>query len=230
MGKSGSASKLLPLRWAAGLAALTLLAGGCCTPRGEPTTTKSKSVAPAAPAVAADYTAVFSDELDLQVGNCPDCPKHVTVRPDGRISLANYGEVFAEGRTAIEIGQMVACATGARPENVHCQVTPARGRVVHVLGPGVSKPQTVTYTGPERVADVLKRAGNVAVDADQTNVTVVRRNVARGKPTETFPVNLTAIRHGDQRTNIVLEPNDEIHIPEGHGVLLASFLPDVRKP
>lgn len=230
MSKSGQASKSLPLRWAAGLAALTLFAGGCCTPRGEPATNKSKTVAPATPPVAADYAVVFSDELDLEVGRCPDCPRHVTVRPDGRISLGQYGEVFAEGRTANEIGQMVACATGARPENVRCQVMPARGRVVHILGPGVSKPQPVTYTGPEHVADVLKRAGNLAVDADQTNVTVVRRNVARGKPTETFPVNLTAIRHGDQRTNIVLEPNDEIHIPEGHGVMLASFLPDVRKP
>ena len=55
------------------------------------------------------------------------------------------------------------------------------------------------------------------------DVRVVRRNVARGSATETFRVDLAAVRRGDGRTDVVLQPNDEVHVTEDTGVRLAAF-------
>jgi hypothetical protein len=55
-------------------------------------------------------------------------------------------------------------------------------------------------------------------------VRVVRRNVARGAAAETFRVDVSAIRKGDARTDVVLRPNDEVQVVEESGVRLASFL------
>jgi polysaccharide export outer membrane protein len=213
------------------LAWLVLFAAGCCTPRHEATTSTAK-VPPADPVapIAADYAVVFPDILEIHVEHCPDFPARAQVNPDGRIDLGTYGEVFAEGCTVADVRQRIAVAGHVAVEDVHCQVAIACSRNIHILGPGISRPRAVHYTGREQVAELLHRAGGLPPDADPTKIYVVRRNVARGKPSEIFPVDLTAIRHGDQRTNIVLEPNDEIHVAEGHSVMLASFLPDVRLP
>lgn len=222
------ASNLAP---AVCLAWLALVTAGCCTPRHEPAIKTSKKLpAVATPAVTEDYAVVFPDELDLKILGCRDCPERVRVKPDGRIDLGSFGEVFAEGSTVAELRERIAAATKVPEENVGCRVASARSRVVHILGPGAIRPRALAYAGTEHVADFMRRSGGLAPDADLTHVNVVRRNVARGMPAETFPVDLTAIRHGDQRTNLILEPNDEIHVAEGHGVMLASFRQEARRP
>jgi len=206
---------------AAGLAALVCLAG-CCTPRPEP---PAPPAAPT-PAVSPDYAVVFPDVLELDVAGRPECTGPRLVYPDGRINLGSHGMVFAEGCTAAELTRRVADAAGVPPQQVSCRVAAARSRSVFLVGPGADHPRAIPYSGPERVTDFVRRAGGLAVGADPSDVRVVRRNVARGAPTETFRVDLSAVRRGDGRTDVVLEPNDEVHVSADHGVRLTAFLPD----
>ncbi|MBO0700262.1 MAG: hypothetical protein J2P46_17820, partial [Zavarzinella sp.] len=68
--------------------------------------------------------------------------------------------------------------------------------------------------------------GGLGPGAEPADVRVVRRNVARGAPTETFRLDPAAVRRGDDRTNVVLEPNDEVRVSADHGIRLAAFLPE----
>jgi polysaccharide export outer membrane protein len=179
-----------------------------------------------AASVSPDYAVVFPDVLELDVAGRPECSGPRLVYPDGRINLGSHGMVFAEGCTATELARRVADAAGVAPQQVSCRVAAARSRSVFLVGPGADHPRAVPYAGPERVTDFVRRAGGLAAGADASDVRVVRRNVARGAPTETFRVDLSAVRHGDGRTDVVLEPNDEVHVSADHGVRLAAFLPE----
>jgi len=58
----------------------------------------------------------------------------------------------------------------------------------------------------------------------EPDVRVIRRNVARGAAIETFRVDVAAVRRGDTRTDVVLQPNDEVHIVDDSVVRLAGFV------
>jgi protein involved in polysaccharide export with SLBB domain len=213
-------------RFVAGLAALVCLAG-CQTPRADPSVANpATSPVVQAAAVSPDYAVVFPDILELDVAGRPECSGGRLVYPDGRIDLGPFGMVFAEGATAAELTRRVAEAAGVPAQHVSCRVAAARSRSVFLLGQGAEHPRAVPYSGPERVSDLLRRAAALPVGAEPADVRVVRRNVARGAPTETFRVDLAAIRRGDDRTNVVLEPNDEVHVSSDHGVRVATFLPE----
>ena len=154
------------------------------------------AVANAVPVASPDYPVVFPDVLELNVAGKPECSGRRLVYPDGRIDLGPHGAVFAEGCTAAEITRRVAAAAGVSAQDVRCQVAQARSRFVYVLGPGADRPRAVPYAGPEGVSDLLARAGGVSPGSHLADVRVVRRNVARGLPTETFHVDLAAVKKG----------------------------------
>ena len=212
-------SKPLRLAAAAGLVALA----GCQSFRLLPVPPKPPDppAADAAP-VAPDYPVCFPDVLDVEVGGRPDCSGPHLVYPDGRLDLGKAGEVFAEGCTADELTRRIADAAGVPAQQVRCRVAAARSRVVYVVGSGTRHPQAVPYRGAERATDLLKRTGSMTVGAEP-DVRVVRRNVARGTAAETFRVDVAAVRRGDSRTDVVLQPNDEVHVVED--VKLAGFVP-----
>jgi len=151
--------------------------------------------------------------LDVDIPGRPDCSGPHLVYPDGRLDLGKAGEVFAEGCTAGELTRRIADTVGVPAQQVRCRVAAARSRVVYVVGSGTARPQAVPYRGAERATDLLKRTGAMTVGAEP-DVRVVRRNVARGTAAETFRVDVAAVRRGDSRTDVVLQPNDEVHVVE----------------
>lgn len=203
-------SKPLHLAAAAGLFVLA----GCQTIPLVPVSHKPPDppAADAAP-VAPDYPVCFPDVLELDVTGRPDCSGPRLIYPDGRLDLGNAGEVFAEGCTAGELPRRIADTVGVPAQQVRCRVAAARSRVVYVVGSGAAKPQAVAYRGAERATELLKRTGALTAGAEP-ELRVVRRNVARGTATETFRVDVAAIRRGDSRTDVVLQPNDELHVAE----------------
>ena len=174
-------------------------------------------------AVAPDYPVCFPDVIELVVAGRSDCSGTRLVYPDGRLDLGSAGQVFAEGCTAMELTRRIADKLDVPAQQVWCHVAAARSRVVYVVGTGAARPQAVPYRGPERATDLIRRTGELSADAGE--VRVVRRNVARGSATETYKVNLAAIRQGDVRTDVVLLPNDEVHVLMESGVRLAALFP-----
>ena len=215
----------------AGLAPLVLLAGGCSIPRFE-RETHTVAYPPANPprATSPDYPVVFPDVLEITVAGKPDCSGRRLVYPDGRVDVGTCGAVFAEGCTAAEITRRVAKAAEVPVHAVNCRVAEARSRVVYVVGPGADHPRAIPYTGPERASELLTRISELSPVAHAAEVRVVRRNVARGSPTETFRVDLASARKGDVRTDIIVEPNDEVHVIEDRGIILAALFAERGRP
>jgi protein involved in polysaccharide export with SLBB domain len=200
-------------RLAAGAVLLAL--AGC---QALPVAPNSPPPADPSPAVAADYAVCFPDVIEVEVAGRTDCSGPRLVHPDGRVHLGPT-DVFAEGCSAPELTRRIADTLGVPAQQIRCRVA-AHSRAVYLVG--TNNPQAVAYRGPERVGELIQRTGGLPADAD-VEVRVVRRNVARGAATETFRVDLAAVRRGDGRTDVLLQPNDEVHIVEDSGVRLAAF-------
>jgi polysaccharide biosynthesis/export protein len=214
-----------------GLATLALVAAGCQAPQ---LALRPQVPAPPpanpAPAASPDYPVVFPDVLEISVPGNPECTGRRLVYPDGRIDLGRHGAVLAEGCTAAEITRRIADAAGVLPQQVQCRVAAARSRFVYVVGAGADHPRAIPYTGPQPVTELFERVHRLAPDVHASEIRVVRRNVARGIPTETFKVDLAAVRNGDGRTDVILEPNDEIHVAGDRGVIVAAFRSERPRP
>ncbi|HEX3152693.1 MAG TPA: polysaccharide biosynthesis/export family protein [Gemmataceae bacterium] len=208
------------------IATLSLVCAGCQYFRLRPPPAPP-AVPPAVEAspVAADYAVCFPDVIELKVAGQPEHSGRRLVYPDGRLDLGSEGQVFAEGCTTKELSQRIAERVGVPAEQVQCQVSSARSRAIYLVGTGIQQPRALAYRGPEGVTQLLQRTGGLPA-TNELQVRVVRRNVARGTETETFRVDLPAIRRGDMRTDVVLQPNDEIHLSEDSGIRLATFIPD----
>ena len=176
-----------------------------------------------------EYTVLFPDVVELAVAGRPDCSGQFLVMPDGQIDLGPAGTLFVEGSTVLEVARRVADLTGGSAEQVRCHVAEHRSRAIYVLGPVKGRPRAVPFAGPERVSDLLRRSGGAAREADANEARVVRRNVATGQAAETFQVDLAAVRAGDARTDVVLEPNDEVHVIETRQARLEKVLPAVLR-
>jgi protein involved in polysaccharide export with SLBB domain len=84
----------------------------------------------------------------------------------------------------------------------------------------------VADQGPETVVELLRRTGGLTPQAEPAQVHVVRPNVAVGRRPEVFPVDLEAIlMHGDDRSNVVVQPYDHIYVGETRRSVLAKYLP-----
>jgi protein involved in polysaccharide export with SLBB domain len=89
----------------------------------------------------------------------------------------------------------------------------------------------VPYQGPETVIDLLHRVGGITAGAAQDDVRVIRPHVAEGKPPEVLRVDLQAIllRH-DGRTNLYLQPQDQIYVGETREFSLSKCIPPWLRP
>jgi protein involved in polysaccharide export with SLBB domain len=86
--------------------------------------------------------------------------------------------------------------------------------------------RAVTYLGPERVTEFLRRTGGLTREAEPQQVHVVRANVAAGRRPEVFPVDLQAIlNRGDAETDVVLQPYDQVYVGETRRSHWVKYLP-----
>ena len=160
-------------------------------------------------------------------GESMDCP----VGADGRIALADGERLRADGLTAGEIARSAARRLGLPPEQVHVDVSGYNSEQIYLFGQVAGVQRAVTYQGPETVVDLLRRAGGVAPGAAPGDVQVLRSHVADGRSPELFHVDLQAILlKNDQRTNILLEPFDQVYVAQSRKSSLTDAFPPWLQP
>lgn len=207
-------------------AALCAGGGGCASNPQRIRTALSQS----APAQAAQtlhaYTLACPDQLAVQVSGRPDLSRAYAVEPDGCICLANMPRLRVEGATADQVEHGVGTMLHMPASAIRVQVTAFASRKVLLLGPTRGAQRVVPYQGPETVVDLLRRTGGFDSGAAFDSVHVVRPLVAEGRRPQVFPVDLHAIVVGnDSRSNVVLEPNDEVFLVETQRATVARALP-----
>lgn len=157
------------------------------------------------------------------------------VKPDGKVTLGFYGEVYVAGLTTDEIKEKVVLhlrkylpddllglnefnpKTGKiepiepRDTNrVFVDVAAYNSKFYYVEG-DVASPGKLPITGKENVLDAIHFAGGLIPQAAPNNIRLVRPSPPGACCEQTLPVNLSAIVNvGDSTTNYQLMPGDRL--------------------
>jgi polysaccharide export outer membrane protein len=177
------------------------------------------------------------------------------VRPDGKISLGFYGEVYVAGLTLEQVKEKVVLhlrkyladealglvaaaddtgkklvAVAPRDSNrVFVDVTGYNSKRYYVMGQ-VAHPGTIPVTGRETILDALNYAGGVIGDPKDSEVFLIRpAKNANGKELR-LPVDVNAIiQEGDVKTNYQLMPDDRVIVKKKNGATV-KVEPSSTKP
>jgi polysaccharide biosynthesis/export protein len=156
------------------------------------------------------------------------------VRPDGKISLGFYGDVYVAGLTIDEAKEKIVLHLrkfirddvlgltetdddgNAKPVNprdtnmVFVDVSAYNSKFYYVQG-DVAAPGRMPVTGKETVLDAIQYAGGLIPTAAPNNIRLVRPAPPGACCEQTLPVNLSAIVNGgDPTTNYQLMPGDRL--------------------
>ena len=181
--------------------------------------------------VADYYTVACPDVLDVTVAGRPDLSGRRPIGPNGRIDAGPAGSIRVEGRTPKEVTARVAEQVGLPRDKVQVRVMEFNSRQIYLAGQGLGVQRAIPYQGQETVLDLLQRAGGVTPDAAPEEVYVVRSHIADGDRPEVFHVDLQAIvLKKDQRTNLRLQPFDQVYVGETWQGKLNKCLPPLLRP
>lgn len=177
------------------------------------------------------------------------------VRPDGKISLGFYGEVYVAGLTTSEAKEKIVLhlrkyltddtlglweedpkTQQAKPveprdtDRVFVDVTAYNSKNYYVLG-DVGAPGKLPITGNETVLDAIQYAGGLMPTAAPQNIRLVRPAPPGACCEQLLPVNLAAITSGgDPTTNYQLMPGDRIVVYRDPIVRTTIFLDRLAAP
>ena len=175
------------------------------------------------------------------------------VRPDGKISLGFYGEVYVAGLTTTEIKEKVVlhlrqfvsdnvlglqafkddkpiAVEPAMTNRVFVDVLSYNSKVYYVQG-DVGSPGRLPITGNETVLDALNYAGGLIPTASVPNIRLVRPAPPGACCEQLLPVNYAAIVNaGDSTTNYQLMPGDRIVVFRDPIVRTTIFLDRLAAP
>jgi polysaccharide export outer membrane protein len=163
-------------------------------------------------AVPSDYVIGPEDVLGVLFWREPDLSGDVTVRPDGKITLALIGDVVATGLTPDALRDQLQKA-GSRflaDANVTVVVRQINSRMVFITGQ-VGMPGAFPLGGPRNVLQLIALAGGLAEYAEADKITIIRNNGARSTTLKFNYKDVSKGKHMEQ--NILLQPGDTVVVP-----------------
>jgi polysaccharide biosynthesis/export protein len=176
------------------------------------------------------------------------------VRPDGKISLGFYGEVYVAGLTTTEIKEKVILhlrefitdevlgliredregkeekILPEKTNRVFVDVVSYNSKVYYVQG-DVGVPGRLPITGNETVLDAINYAGGLIPTASTVNIRLVRPSPPGACCESILPVNYAAIVNvGDTTTNYQLLPGDRVLVYRDPIVRTTVFIDRLAAP
>jgi protein involved in polysaccharide export with SLBB domain len=198
-------------RW--GLAGWLLVLGCASTPS-TPELPISSPVSASPPSASAnsEYRLRSPDVIELTCAPQPGRNARYLIDAEGRIDLGDAGRPRVEGETMAECAEQIADWLHLPSRTVEVHVAEYESRRIYLFGKVWGKQRSIPYRGPERLSDVLARAGGMGAGAAAERVYLLRAGVAEGRSPELYHVagstTATAAR------NIIVQPYDEIYIDE----------------
>jgi polysaccharide export outer membrane protein len=136
---------------------------------------------------------------------------HVSVRPDGMISMPLIGAVRVGGMTVSQIQNML----GEKLHRFlsHAQVTVTvleiRSRFVYITGE-VNRPGVYPLVASTDVLQIIIRAGGLSPFARRKSIYILR---GAGGKQQKIPVNYVKLLRGDGGQNVQLQVGDTVVVP-----------------
>ena len=178
------------------------------------------------------------------------------VRPDGKVSLGFYGEIYVAGLTTDEIKEKIVlhlrkyindAVLGLERESqddpdkietvppresdrVFVDVTAYNSKFYYVQG-DVAAPGKMPIVGNETVLDAINYAGGLLATAAPQNIRLVRPAPPGACCDQALPVNLSAIINaGDPTTNYQLMPGDRLVVYRDPIIRTTIFIDRLAAP
>jgi polysaccharide export outer membrane protein len=128
------------------------------------------------PARARDYVITSGDSLNIKVVGESDYSRAYTVNDEGKIFVANIGNVVATGKTADQLKDELTKKLSELIKNpvVTVEITSPTNTTVLVSGE-VKTPGPVNIKPDWRLLDVIQKAGGLTDNADRGKAQLVRR-------------------------------------------------------
>jgi polysaccharide export outer membrane protein len=181
--------------------------------------------------VGQQYALRWPDVLDVRLLTSPAWSGQCPIDLDGRIDLGPFGKLRVEGLALSDATRELAALVGIAPSSVQLGVAAYRSQHIYLSGDGNGMPRALAYQGPETVLDLLQRAGGVQPGAAPRDVYLIRAGVAEGQPPQYFHIDLQAIvLKQDQRTNLRVQPFDQIYVGETKQSSLQKCFPPWLQP
>lgn len=157
------------------------------------------------------YRVGAPDALSISILPEPESNYSVVVRPDGMITIPLIGEVRVAGRTIPEISADIEERMGRfkRGAVVTVSLAGAASTDITMLGE-VGRKASFPLVKATRIAEAIGQVGGVTSFASAGKIRVIRSKEGQ---TVIHLVDLKAIRAGDLRTNMLLEPGDIVYVP-----------------
>jgi polysaccharide export outer membrane protein len=153
------------------------------------------------------------DVLQINVWHEPEISSLVSVRPDGKISIALIGDLKASGLTPVGLQGTLTEKLRAYISNPEVAVTvqQVKSKNFNILGE-VQRPGSYPLVHSIRVLDAIGVAGGFRDFAKVTKIYVLRRN-PEGE-TIHMPFNYKQVIKGVQGDqNVELKPDDTVIVP-----------------
>jgi polysaccharide export outer membrane protein len=182
---------------------------------------------------------VNSPELSVELEDL-EAPQPVggdhLVRPDGRVSLGVYGEVYVAGMTLAEVRAAVVqhlAANGIQDPRVAVDVATYNSKNYYVISDGGGFGEQVArlpFTGNETVLDAIAQINGLS------EVSSKRIWIARPAPAENMCAQILEVEWeditalGQTATNYQLLPGDRIYIKADHLVALNNKIEKIVAP
>ena len=180
----------------------------------------------------AAYRLGCADVLEVAFADRPEWDCTASVGLDGRLPLGAAGSPVVEGTTLSEVRTAIAKLLNQTPDRITVRLVDVRAGRIYLSGPENNRQRVVPFRGPEPVVEFLWRAGAVKQGCSALHdVYVIRPNVANGTQPETFHVDFDAIvLDADHRSNVILQPSDQVYVGETRRSSFSRLLPNWAKP
>jgi protein involved in polysaccharide export with SLBB domain len=179
------------------------------------------------PATSPEYRIGILDELEIRVRYHERLNGLVKVRPDGRITLEDLGDIDAAGMTPAELDSAISQAYSAivhAPE-VTVIVRSFAGLSIYVLGE-VDRPGMVELKPKMTVLQALAAASGPIRGAKLNSVVLVRRDATGALRATRLNLKPSLIKEGAYQ-DLYVQPEDLVYVPKTFIANVNDFLTQV---
>jgi len=159
----------------------------------------------------AEYRLAQGDKLRIEVYKDAQLSQSVQIRPDGKITLPLVGDIQADGRTPIQLRDLIATQLKTYMNNpvVTVIVVETKPAVAYVIGE-VNHPGAVQLQDDQiTVLQALGLAGGLKDFADSKNIKILRKG---GKPGNATSFNYKEAVRGS--APVYLHAGDTVVVPD----------------
>ncbi len=158
------------------------------------------------------------DEVEILCSTVPIINnQHQRIRPDGKISFEDIGEIEAAGKTPAQLSDDLRTKImelykleGENPVDI--RIYSYQSKVYYVLGQ-VNQPGPRVYTGRDTLLKAISMAEPNPM-AWLERIQIIRPSIDKNIDPEIFELNYDRmITHGDTTKNVLLEEGDVIYVP-----------------